>query len=665
MAVLHDGVKVYQGIGTDTVIGIASSSTENEIIVTKLRSVETFKVGDTKALSSWSTKLPLPFSCPVIFNQSSNEFVGICNQSSLARWTYETQDLSKKHFKDVGSDVRSLLTSDELDEPVVIFCNGYVEGLDSVSANKKKTRGRKLLRNEEIMNQWLAKEGQTVNVVLLTSRAEGYQLLMTPIPCEDGGTAVRCSLKKPTEQSTVCDSCVFEDGNMSSLFILWSDGSIWRYHLAAVTQQEDRASHLDGQRILKLSSENNLSKVCIEVVHADFIAVSGITGLDSQTSENLSIWSIPYGTLQGHVTLSTAKESTNKDSGRRHLVYLHKYLISATPDSLTCHFCRCDNGTLAQALGKLSTVQVDDNDQRENLTINWSTDDKEQSISSVEIASTKERTLSMLLGSTKVNKTVLRKDIESLRAHNPSDILDILKKVAEDFQKRKPKKGLPGTTLEIVVIISSLAGSACPEFLSAVLEDANANLILTCLERIKDLPEPFVVKCLELILSFEEGKIPALSRNRGNVRPNVGKLCPLGPKQAWCLNQVLGCPFNTVFLLSSMKKVQFDLILLFLKYLAFLVSKECQWSEGDLPDETLVDWISVTLDAHFTQLILTPEAKDILVSLQSHVQQQLVFYSEVNEVKWFVQAICKTAKKSPKDIKQSRESTYSVEFMEL
>lgn len=47
MAVLHDGVKVYQGIGTDTVIGIASSSTENEIIVTKLRSVETFKVSIT------------------------------------------------------------------------------------------------------------------------------------------------------------------------------------------------------------------------------------------------------------------------------------------------------------------------------------------------------------------------------------------------------------------------------------------------------------------------------------------------------------------------------------------------------------------------------------------------------------------------------------------
>ncbi|PIK47229.1 Nucleolar protein 11 [Apostichopus japonicus] len=481
---------------------------------------------------------------------------------------------------------------------------------------------------------------------------------MTPIPCEDGGTAVRCSLKKPTEQSTVCDSCVFEDGNMSSLFILWSDGSIWRYHLAAVTQQEDRASHLDGQRILKLSSENNLSKVCIEVVHADFIAVSGITGLDSQTS--------------GHVTLSTAKESTNKDSGRRHLVYLHKYLISATPDSLTCHFCAV---TMAPGSSswELSTVQVDDNDQRENLTINWSTDDKEQSISSLEIASTKERTLSMLLDQPsyysviylKVNKTVLRRDVESLRAHSPSDILDILKKVAEDFQKRKPKKLLPGTTLEIVVIISSLAGSACPEFLSAVLEDANVNLILTCLERIKDLPEPFVVKCLELILSFEEGKIPALSRNRGNVRPNVGKLCPLGPKQAWCLNQVLGCPFNTVFLLSSMKKVQFDLILLFLKYLAFLVSKECQWSEGDLPDETLVDWISVTLDAHFTQLILTPEAKDILVSLQSHVQQQLVFYSEVNEVNRFVQAIGKTARKSPKDIKQSRESTYSVEFMEL
>lgn len=39
------------------------------------------QVGDTKALSSWSTKLPLPFSCPVIFDQKSNEFVGICNKT--------------------------------------------------------------------------------------------------------------------------------------------------------------------------------------------------------------------------------------------------------------------------------------------------------------------------------------------------------------------------------------------------------------------------------------------------------------------------------------------------------------------------------------------------------------------------------------------------------
>lgn len=37
----------------------------------------------------------------------------------------------------------------------------------------------------------------------------------------------------------------------------------------------------------------------------------------------------------------------------------------------------------------------------------------------------------------------------------------------------------------------------------------------------------------------------------------------------------------------------------------------------------LIDWISVTLDAHFTQLILTPEARDVLTNLQKCVKQHV------------------------------------------
>lgn len=40
-----------------------------------------------------------------------------------------------------------------------------------------------------------------------------------------------------------------------------SNGSVWRYSLDVVMRTEDRSQHLDGQRILTLSSDSNMSMV--------------------------------------------------------------------------------------------------------------------------------------------------------------------------------------------------------------------------------------------------------------------------------------------------------------------------------------------------------------------------------------------------------------------
>lgn len=498
----------------------------------------------------------------MIFDQKSNEFVGICNKTSLVKWSYETQDLKKKHFKQVGSDIRAVLTSEELEEPVVVFFNGYVENLGSVCEGRKKARGRKLRENEEIVKQWLAKGGLLVNVILLTERNKEYQLVIVSVPCEDGGTAFHFSLERPTEESTIYDSCFFKDGDLSWLFVLWSNGSVWRYSLDVVMRTEDRSQHLDGQRILTLSSDSNMSMVRISAIHADYIAISGLRGLDDKSSETLSIWCIPFGTLQCHVRLPTSQRQTEGVGEGHHLVWLKGHLFCSTSSSLTCHSCHCENGTLAQALGKLSVASKDE--EEENVVIKWSTDEVVVEKSSVDILKIKKRVLDMMLGADK-RKSIhaYQKDVQTLQNQSISAILDILKKVAEDFSRRNVKESLPREMVEILIKTSKLAASACPEFLSAVLENGSPDLILMCVEYMQDIPEPFMVKCLEFFLSVEESRISSTIQNGSNFDKDVSKSCPLGQRQRCCINRVMGCPFNSVFLLSSMKNVQFDLILIF------------------------------------------------------------------------------------------------------
>uniref|UniRef100_A0A673CFK9 Nucleolar protein 11 n=1 Tax=Sphaeramia orbicularis TaxID=375764 RepID=A0A673CFK9_9TELE len=103
---------------------------------------------------------------------------------------------------------------------------------------------------------------------------------------------------------------------------------------------------------------------------------------------------------------------------------------------------------------------------------------------------------------------------------------------------------------------------------------------------------------------------------------------------------------------------------LFLRYLQFLYLK---YSQDAFPQMhglrspslvEIMDWVCLLLDAHFTVLVMTPEAKGLLLNLHRFVKSQVRLFSELGKIEGSLQEI--NQMKGNKDIRQ-----YSIEIIEL
>uniref|UniRef100_A0A8C7SQ88 Nucleolar protein 11 n=1 Tax=Oncorhynchus mykiss TaxID=8022 RepID=A0A8C7SQ88_ONCMY len=103
---------------------------------------------------------------------------------------------------------------------------------------------------------------------------------------------------------------------------------------------------------------------------------------------------------------------------------------------------------------------------------------------------------------------------------------------------------------------------------------------------------------------------------------------------------------------------------LFLQYLQFVYLKYSQdvyTQTAGLRSPTMtqiIDWVCLLLDAHFTVLVMAPDAKGLLSNLQSFVKSQVKLFSELGKIESSLQELHKM--KLSKDISQ-----YSIEVIEL
>ncbi|POI34614.1 hypothetical protein CIB84_001634 [Bambusicola thoracicus] len=173
--------------------------------------------------------------------------------------------------------------------------------------------------------------------------------------------------------------------------------------------------------------------------------------------------------------------------------------------------------------------------------------------------------------------------------------------------------------------------------------------------------------------------------------------CPVGPQKAALLyplciemknrqNAVLHSAYSETFLLPHLKdlpaqqavvsilkqkKLKYPCYLggegkkkLFLRYLHYLYVKCSEKINTTLPGvlsptiSQIMDWMCLLLDAHFTVMVMLPEAKGLLSSMHRFVRAQVRFYSELNKIEGSLQELQR--------IKcQKHSQAYSIEVLEL
>ncbi|XP_056136327.1 nucleolar protein 11-like [Lampris incognitus] len=269
-------------------------------------------------------------------------------------------------------------------------------------------------------------------------------------------------------------------------------------------------------------------------------------------------------------------------------------------------------------------------------------------------------------------------------------------------------------TLAQLVHTQCLCHSLCPDLLLLALEKKDYLLCQLCLQLFPDIPEAITCACLRIFVSIPDGDAETVSLepdsvsfmrtllavggdvgdlqngfspvptrkdqpdepSRGGSPVNAGtedsertmdraeQTCPVGLHKAVLLNEVLQTAYSDTLLLPHLKDLTTQQVTLFLQYLQFLYMKCSQESFTKTPRlrsptlAQILDWVCLLLDAHFTVLVITTEAKDLLLNLHKFVKSQVRLFSELGKIEGSLLDLHKM--KVKKDIGQ-----YSIEVIEL
>lgn len=138
-------------------------------------------------------------------------------------------------------------------------------------------------------------------------------------------------------------------------------------------------------------------------------------------------------------------------------------------------------------------------------------------------------------------------------------------------------------------------------------------------------------------------------------------MCPLPLKQAALVNAVLCSAFSDNFMLPYLKDLQAEHVVRLLQYLQFLLNQCSQTKDGRLgnadPDmEQVLQWISLLLDAHFTMLLLTPQAKPLLYTMHKFAITQVRLCGELSKMAGVLESFKKRGTRDLSDL-------YSIEVL--
>ncbi|KAA8595027.1 hypothetical protein FQN60_012162 [Etheostoma spectabile] len=703
MAALYEGYTLCglapaQNLLSSGIQGVEAERDSDHVIVTdSTRSVTLYKVSDQKPLSSWTVKQGQTLTCSAVYNSQTKEYVAVSDGKV-------SSDIWRVHCVAGG-------------EPVVLFQRGAVRLLDSLLSAPQQSI-EEVLAQEEVIRWSTNIVTESQQVVIFTTEQKGDHFLY--LHRLNPNTLQRYRLEReepglfPLSFSASC-----RDKHIRLLY-LYPNGHVYQSIVSVRGLGADEgAQALLVPRSLLLAlpvGEGLLKAASAHVLDDAHVAVVGVPHPSAGAGKDfLCIWNTNFQTLQA------GKEMAGKIYGQlwsysNKLFIPHGKTLSVIPYEWPKSSLASALGKLRQAKTEESKAPTSVpswnnilHEEKASRTVDTrKTRANHKSQSAPSISNDHILQLIKTAPVEEVQKEVevflSRADVQGLQPSVGQLALTLVFRSLDDPAFYTPR------SLAQLVHTRCLCHSVCPDLVLLALERKDYFLCRLCLQFFPDIPEAVTCACLKAFIS-----IPDVDAEKVSVEPDgvafmeslmarehgplglqngfspasmevdrsdglgVGgtraedkektstpteQICPVGLHKAVLLNEILQTAYSDSFLLPHLKDLSSQHVLLFLQYLQFLYLK---YSQDAFPQThglrspsltQIMDWVCLLLDAHFTVLVMTPEAKGLLLNLHSFVKSQVRLVSELGKIEGSLQELNKM--KVKKDVGQ-----YSIEVIEL
>ncbi|XP_025923292.1 nucleolar protein 11 isoform X2 [Apteryx rowi] len=717
MAALCEGFTLC-GLGPSGGVGLGAGvlalepgpDSDHVLLTDRGRTATLFKVSDQKPLGCWSVKHGQIITCPVVCNFETHEYIAVHDDKVLRIWKDEDVNLDKVFKATLSADVYRIHSLPH-GEPLVLFKGGGVRTLD-VLLEAPQQEIENFISDEVIKWSEAFLEGQEPILIFATEKDGDYFIYVQKFK-------LNILHKYKLEQQELSNPLSFTayiKNQIITLLCLYSNGSVYKVLIPLQRHSEEEEQILSKSLLLKLLVSGSVLKgTSFAVLDKDHVAVLG-----SLTAfECLTIWNTKFQTLQTSKELPLGTSGQLWCYGEKffftHGKVLTVIIYKCETSSLAAAVGKLKDSQTSDVSSFINWNALSDEELVDSLQSQQSVALKSES--KMTLRSRRNSVAKVQPDTLTVGQLLL--DIkDSSSAAIEDELKQLLSKPQmPDFQAtigcvitalinrcKTDPVFYPRNFLVQLIQKRGLSYSLCPDLMAVALEKKDVHLLQICLQRFPDIPEEITYACLKVFLSISDDYLERtdvnlesvicyidIESNNKEVKTEIvengfnaeleedscdiiftkethvkndGEFCPVGPQKAALLNAVLHSAYSETFLLPHLKDLPAQQAVLFLRYLHYLYVKSSEKITTTLPGvlsptiNQIMDWMCLLLDAHFTVMVMLPEAKGLLSSLHKFVRAQVRFYSELNKIEGSLQELQR--------LKRQKDSqTYSIEVLEL
>ncbi|ETE71874.1 Nucleolar protein 11, partial [Ophiophagus hannah] len=643
---------------------------EDRVLVTdRGRTVTLYKVSDQKPLGCWSVKQGQTISCPAVWNSETEEFILVHDDKVLQIWKEDDTDLDKVFKATLSSDVYRIHSLPHT-EPLVLFKGGAVKNLDALLADPKQEVENVI--SDEVIRWSNALIGVEKSVLLFITEQDGNYFIYVQ-HCNPY-TLQKFKFEQGVGTSTPLSFAAYLKNKVITLFCLYSNGCVYKILVPLQESKTAETQILPKSILLRLNVGGNILKgTSIVILDKDHIAVTGcLDSSESNVKDCFSIWNIKFQTLEA------SKDLPQGTTGQCWSYNDKLYIIHGR--ELEVILYKCETSSLAAAVGKSKDTYIS---EMKSMPVDWNRlqedgmnyvepdkpakDESKRPLRSrknvQEGTLTVEQLLNIIKGASQ--NTVEEKLLAFLSSTSTVFQASIGYIVSALVNRCKAESSFyPRRCLVQLIQTQGLSYSIGDDHLETM--NMNSDFVPDHVHTVEHNKMDELSKIVQNGCTFEliEENSCDTQTIQKSQEIELSEICPVGPHKATLLNTIISSAYSETFLLPHLKDLSAKEVILFLQYLQYVYVQCSKESSTHFPGifhltiQQIMDWLCLLLDAHFTVVVMLPEARGLLSKLHKFVRAQVHFYSELNKIEGSLKHLQRI--NHPED-----KGLYSIEVIKL